>query len=190
MLKNAIKGGQLKIKQDILFFKNYLLGEGPFDKVNNVLTLRDIIRFYRYRNGYFVTLLRLADCLDFFRLGWIPRFFLNFFYGCDISSGCKIGPVYFPHPFGIVIGGKVRVKGPVVIFNDVTMGKSYPGKVQNMPSIGGRVIISCGSRLLGDIEIGSEVVIAANAVVTKSIADSKTYIARENIVEGTYFIGR
>jgi len=182
-----MKGGLLKIIEDILFFKNYLQGKGPFDNVSDSVGVRDVIRFYRYRNGYFLTLLRLSEFMENFRFGWFPRFFLNFLFSSDISPGCRLGASYFPHPFSIVIGGSVSIKGPVVIFNDINIGKTYPGVNQKMPVIGRNVIISCGSRILGDISVGSNVVIGANAVLSKSIGDSKTFIRSDKFFDGTYF---
>lgn len=182
--------GQGSLLSDILFFKNYLLGYGPFEYDSSFISIKDVIRFYRYRNGYFLTLLRLSSFLDKVFLGWIPRSFLNILFSSDISPGVKLGPCYFPHPFGIVIGGAVEVRGPVVIFNDVNLGKSYPGFEYGMPRVGANVLISCGSRLLGDISIGSNVVIGANSVVTKSLSDNVTYINKDKILRKVYFDDR
>lgn len=181
------KYGQGSLAADIRFFKNYLIGNGPFENVSSSITIKDVIRFYRYRNGYFLTLLRVSIFLDKIYLGWIFRSILNIFFASDISSGVKLGACYFPHPFGIVIGGDVEINGPVVIFNDVNLGKSYPGYEFGMPKVGGNVLISCGSRILGNISIGSNVVIGANSVVTKNLEDNVTYINKDKILGSVYF---
>jgi serine O-acetyltransferase len=177
----------LGIVKDILFFKNYLLGAGPFDAVSNSIVFRDVIRFYRYRNGYFLTLLRLSEYMDKLKLGWLPRSLLNFLFCSDIAAGARIGPSYFPHPFCIVIGGGVSIEGPAVIFNDINIGKSHPGINELMPTIGSNVILSCGSRILGDIFVGSNVVIAANSVLSKNLESDKTYLGVGKIIDSVYF---
>jgi serine O-acetyltransferase len=183
-----MRGGPLKLVDDILFFKNYLLGEGPFNCVSSSVNLRDVIRFYRYRNGYFLTLLRSSEQLDKYHLGWLPRIFLNILFSSDISSGVSIGPCYFPHPFGIVIGGDVSIKGPVVLFNDINLGKAHPGLDEKMPTLESNVIVSCGARILGDISVGSNVIISANAVLSKDLAGGSTFINSNKIIESVYFL--
>jgi len=174
--------------KDILFFTNYLKGLGPFDNFQYTLNLIDVLRFFKYANGWFILILRLSQLLDRFRLGFILRLSLNIFFSCDISKGIKIGPAYFPHPFGIVIGADVVINGPVVIFNDINIGKSHPGMPEKMAIIGSNVIISCGVRILGPISIGDNVVISANSVVTSSINNNTTYISNIKSKPGTYFL--
>jgi serine acetyltransferase len=74
-----------------------------------------------------------------------------------------------------------------VIFNDINIGKSHPGINELMPTIGSNVILSCGSRILGDIFVGSNVVIAANSVLSKNLESDKTYLGVGKIIDSVYF---
>lgn len=53
------------------------------------------------------------------------------------------------------------------VWQNVTIGKQWPGG--NKPVIGNNVFVCTGAVVLGDITIGNNVVIGANAVVTKSV---------------------
>lgn len=70
------------------------------------------------------------------------------------------------------------------VWQNVTIGKSRPGG--GLPEIGNDVMIFTGAVVLGEIKIGDNVVIGANAVVTKSVPNNCTVagnpamIIREN----------
>lgn len=55
------------------------------------------------------------------------------------------------------------------VWHGVTIGKSHSGKLEPRPIIGNNVKICCHATVLGGITIGDNVVIGANAVVTKSV---------------------
>ncbi len=56
------------------------------------------------------------------------------------------------------------------MWQNVTIGKQWPGGEK--PVIGNNVFICTGAVVLGNITIGDNVVIGANAVVTKSVPDN------------------
>ena len=71
--------------------------------------------------------------------------------------------------------------GGVIVNNDAKIGKNcdiYPGVVvgqtskNNVPVIGDNCFIGLGSKIIGNIRIGDNVLIAPNAVVTKDIPDN------------------
>ena len=76
-----------------------------------------------------------------------------------------------PHPVGIVIGEGVVIGKNVVIFQNVTLGRANT-YVNAYPSVGDNTIIYAGAVVLGDIKIGMNCIIGANAVVTKNIPDN------------------
>lgn len=45
----------------------------------------------------------------------------------------------------------------------------YWRKIPNVPKIGNNVYIAAGSRIIGNVTIGDDVVIGANSVVTKNV---------------------
>jgi serine O-acetyltransferase len=79
------------------------------------------------------------------------------------------GGLILPHPLGIVIGPGVEVGPRAWIFQHATLGGS-PGR-DGMPRVGPDARIWPGAVLAGPIEVGANVVIGANAVVTVDVPD-------------------
>ncbi|WP_268762147.1 DapH/DapD/GlmU-related protein, partial [Frankia casuarinae] len=52
----------------------------------------------------------------------------------------------------------------------MTIGKSGTGEKFGRPTIGDRVSIGTGARILGRLEVGDDALVGANAVVTRSLA--------------------
>jgi serine O-acetyltransferase len=91
-------------------------------------------------------------------------------YNIIIGDDSKIdGILRMPHPQCIVIGSGVKIGKNCVIYHDVTMGQNR-GKY---PQIGENVIIYPGAKVIGDVKIGDNVVIGANAVVTQNVGDNQ-----------------
>jgi serine O-acetyltransferase len=69
---------------------------------------------------------------------------------------------------GVVIGETAVVGDDVVIYHGVTLGgkSRTPGK--RHPTVGARVVLGAGAKLLGPITIGDDSVVGANAVVVRS----------------------
>lgn len=90
--------------------------------------------------------------------------------GADIPINARIGGgLLLPHPNGIVIHPDVVIGPNCLIFQQVTLGSRGTGGV---PVIGGHVDIGAGAKVLGNIRIGNDVVIGANAVVLCDVPDN------------------
>ena len=90
--------------------------------------------------------------------------------GVDIHPAATIGRrVFIDHATGVVIGATAEVGEDVVIFHGVTLGgvSMTPGK--RHPTVGNRVMIGAGAKVLGPITVGDGVKIGANAVVVKDV---------------------
>ena len=86
-----------------------------------------------------------------------------------VSDGAKIGyGLRFPHAFCIIIGGGVQLGEHCKLYNEVTLGQNSGG----YPTIGDNVIIYPGCRVVGNINVGNNVVIGANSVVCSDIPDN------------------
>jgi serine O-acetyltransferase len=57
----------------------------------------------------------------------------------------------------------------VTIYHGVTLGGTSLAKGKRHPTIGDRVVIGAGAKVLGAIEVGDDSRIGANAVVVKSV---------------------
>lgn len=91
------------------------------------------------------------------------------FTACDISSNARLeGGIIIVHAIGIVIGPKVIIKSGTRILHQVTIG----GKFGEMPVIDNNANIYVGAKILGNITIGKNASIGANAVVLNSVPDN------------------
>ena len=91
--------------------------------------------------------------------------------GVEIHPGARIGRRFFiDHGMGVVIGATAVVGDDVMLYHGVTLGgRSLQRGVKRHPTVGNRVTIGTGARILGDIEIGDDVQIGANSVVVKDV---------------------
>ncbi|WP_418510452.1 serine O-acetyltransferase [Corallibacter sp.] len=76
-----------------------------------------------------------------------------------------------PHPFGIVIGYKVKIGKECKIYHNVTIGTKETQDFKNgrYPKIGNKVIIYPNSVVIGNIKIGDNVIIGAGSIVLNDI---------------------
>jgi serine acetyltransferase len=93
---------------------------------------------------------------------------LRHWYGCTISPSAFLhGGLILPHPQGIVIGAGVIVGPRAWIFQNVTIGGA-PGKI-GLPQIGTDIRLYTGAVIAGPIQLGDNVMVGANAVVTRDV---------------------
>ncbi len=89
--------------------------------------------------------------------------------GIEIHPAAQIGRRFvIDHGMGVVIGETAVVGDDVMMYHGVTLGGVSTKRVKRHPTIGDRVMIGAGAKLLGPVEIGADSRIGANAVVTKS----------------------
>ena len=101
----------------------------------------------------------------------------RFWTQIEIHPGAQIGTgVFIDHGSGVVIGETAVVGNDVTIYQGVTLGGTALEPVKRHPTIGDRVIIGSGAKVLGNITIGSDTRIGANAVVTKSVKDHSVVV--------------
>ena len=91
---------------------------------------------------------------------------INLKYNCTISPNSILGEnVVIVHHFGVLIGDKVVIGNNCRIYQQVTFGQNR----NNFPTIGNNVIVYAGAKIIGDVHIGDNAIIGANAVVTKDV---------------------
>jgi serine O-acetyltransferase len=124
---------------------------------------------YRFGHARFVIGSRLA------RAPWtlvymVLHKLVEIFCGITIASRAHIGRrLSIEHHGCIVIHGASVIGDDCLIRQGVTLGNAGPGDFQCAPRIGNRVHIGAGAKVLGDITVGDDVVIGANAVVVHDI---------------------
>lgn len=134
---------------------------------------------------------RLAHKLYRFNIPVIPRLIshLNrFLTGIEIHPGAKIGKgVLIVHGMGVVIGETSIVGDYSVIREGVTLGGTGKNTFKRHPTLGKRVIVEAGAKVLGDISIGDNVRIAASAVVLKDVPSNSIVIGIPGrVIRGEY----
>jgi serine O-acetyltransferase len=89
----------------------------------------------------------------------------------EISEYADIGAgMFIAHLGNIVIVHHSRIGSHASMHQGVTIGGV--GKEEDLPIIGDRVYFGAGSKILGAVKIGNDVVIGANAVVTRDVPDN------------------
>jgi len=76
---------------------------------------------------------------------------------------------FIDHGIGVVIGETAEVGDDVMLYHGVTLGGRSLQHVKRHPTVGNRVTIGAGARVLGPVRIGDDVQIGANSVVVKDV---------------------
>ena len=69
-----------------------------------------------------------------------------------------------------MVHSQSKIGERVIIGQNTTIGRSL--NPDDFPSIGNDVYISAGARIIGNIHVGNNIIIGANAVVNKNIKDN------------------
>jgi len=105
----------------------------------------------------------------------LPRLISNIvrlLTGIEIHPGAKIGAGFFiDHGMGVVIGETAEIGEDCLLYQGVTLGGTGKEKGKRHPTLGRRVVVGAGAKVLGAIRIGDYAKIGANAVVLKSVSD-------------------
>ena len=100
----------------------------------------------------------------------LVAYFSRSFTGVEIHPGARIGRRFFiDHGMGVVIGETSEVGDDVMLYHGVTLGGRSLDKVKRHPTLGDRVTVGTGARILGAVVIGADSQVGANAVVVKDV---------------------
>jgi serine O-acetyltransferase len=70
---------------------------------------------------------------------------------------------------GVVIGETAEIGDDVTLYHGVTLGGVSLEKGKRHPTLGDRVVVGAGAKILGAIEVGKGSRVGANAVVVKPV---------------------
>ena len=97
--------------------------------------------------------------------------------GIEIHPGAQIGKgLFIDHGMGVVIGETTIIGDNCLLYQGVTLGGTGKDKGKRHPTLGDNVMVGAGAKVLGPINIGNNVKVAANAVVLKDIPDNCTAV--------------
>ena len=166
---STIKRGISKVKEDIkVIYENDPAAKNFLEVILCYPGLHALVAY------------RFAHRLYKWHIPLIPRmisYFTRIITGIEIHPAARIGRRFFiDHGEGVVIGETTIVGDDVLIFHGVTLGGTGKETKKRHPTIGNRVLIGAGAKVLGNIMIGDDAKIGANAVVLKSVPSSATVV--------------
>ncbi|MBR4861182.1 MAG: serine O-acetyltransferase [Firmicutes bacterium] len=101
----------------------------------------------------------------------------RFFTGIEIHPGAVIGRrCFIDHGMGVIIGETAEVGDDVTIYQGVTLGGTGKDTGKRHPTIGNRVIIASGAKVLGPFTVGDDVKIGSGSVVLKEVPSGCTVV--------------
>ena len=107
---------------------------------------------------------------------WVSQL-VRGFTGIEIHPGATIGPgLFIDHGMGVVIGETAEVGRDVTLYHCVTLGGTRLNKGKRHPTLGDRVVVGAGAKVLGAITIGADSRIGANAVVVKPVPSNSVVV--------------
>lgn len=133
-----------------------------------------------YPGIHAVALQRFAHTL--WKRGWryLPRFIsyiARWWTNIDIHPGAKIGRRFFiDHGACVVIGETAEIGDDVTLYHGVTLGGVSWNKGKRHPTLGDRVVVGAGAKILGPIELANDVRVGANSVVVRNVSSGKTVV--------------
>ena len=133
-----------------------------------------------YSGLHVIVFHRVAHALDRVKIPVLPRLLMTIargITGVEIHPAATIGPgLFIDHGMGVVIGETSVIGRDVTLFQGVTLGGTGKERGKRHPTIGDRVVIGTGAKVLGNIHIGNDVMIGANAVVLRDVPDHSTVV--------------
>jgi len=101
----------------------------------------------------------------------------RFFTGIEIHPGARIGKRFFiDHGLGVVVGETSVIGDDVLLYQGSTLGGTGIVQGKRHPTLGNNVVVGAGAKVLGNIVIGDNSYIGANAVVIKDVPANSTVV--------------
>lgn len=104
-------------------------------------------------------------------------------YGLELATA-KIGAgLVLQHPFNITINPAAVIGEDCTLFKGALIGSVRSGNRGGVPQIGDRVTICANAVVVGNIKIGNDVLIAANAFVNFDVPDNSLVLGNPGIIK-------
>ncbi len=136
-----------------------------------------------FRIGQWVRRLRFRPLRLPLMAGYILSYKLcELVTGIRISADSEIAPGLVIHNFGgIIVHG--RIGRNCFINQGSQMISRGDGKASGWPTLGDNVYVGSGAKLVGNINIGNNVLIGANTVVRRDVPDDSIVVPPEPVVK-------
>lgn len=125
---------------------------------------------------------RIAHTLWKAHLRILARFIsqlARFITGIEIHPGAVIGKrLFIDHGHGVVIGETTVIGNDCTLYQGVTLGGVGTGPVllKRHPTLEDRVMVSAGAKVIGNITIGNDSIVGAQAVVLRNVPPHCTVV--------------
>lgn len=150
----------------------YLLASNPGSTQHHIWNYVKKLRFceYNYYNSIIVKPLSLKTLYN--SLLYVVRIYslrkLSYKLGIQIPPGCFGKGLQIYHYGSIIVNQSAKIGENATIYPGVVIGEKGGG----CPTIGDNCFIGAGSKILGGVLIGNNVIIAPNAVVVHDVPDN------------------
>lgn len=166
---SALNRGIEKLKEDI----NVIYENDP--AANNIFEV-----IFCYPGLHALIMYRLAHRFYKWNIPFIPRLISHctrIVTGIEIHPAAQIGRrLFIDHGIGIVIGATTIIGDDCLLYQGVTLGGTGKDKGKRHPTVGNRVIVGAGAKVLGNIKIGDNVRIGAGSVVIQDVPEHSTVV--------------
>jgi serine O-acetyltransferase len=123
---------------------------------------------------------RVSHALHEARVPLVPGMLANvmkMITGVEIHPAARIGRgLFIDHGSGVVIGETAEVGDHVTMYQGVTLGGTGFARGKRHPTVGDRVMIGSGAKLLGPVVVGARSKIGANSVVIHDVPADATVV--------------
>ena len=137
-----------------------------------------IVTIYRLGNFiYYSALPKIFKKIMLIFLNIIRKILVVLLFKVEIPFSCKIGKgLKLMHPNGIILHKNVTIGKYCTIYHQVTIGSNDKGDVNRVANIGDYVYIGSGAKVIGNVIIGDNCKIGANAVVINDIPENSVAV--------------
>lgn len=133
-----------------------------------------------YPGVHAVALHRVSHRLWTWRLRLLARMLSHLarlLTGIEIHPAARIGRrLVIDHGDGVVIGETAEIGDDVLMYHQVTLGGTSLAGGKRHPTIGDKVILGAGAKILGPIVVGEGARVGANAVVLSDVPPGQTVV--------------
>lgn len=113
----------------------------------------------------------------------IPLYRMSRKYGLEISADARIGEgLYLGHPYNITVAGGTVIGKNVNLHKGCTIGRENRGKRTGVPVIGDRVYVGINAVIVGNVSVGSDVLIAPNSFVNFDVPDHTVVVGNPGVI--------
>ncbi|MBI3832653.1 MAG: indole-3-glycerol phosphate synthase TrpC [Planctomycetes bacterium] len=166
-----------------VLFRPRTLGEiySDLDAIKKDPAVESVVAALWYPGFWALTLHRLA-AHPLYSIGLktparLVNFGARFLTGADIHPGAQFGRgIFIDHANGVVIGETAIVGDNVTMLHQVTLGGTGKEHGKRHPTVEEGVLLSAGSKILGNIVVGKNSKIGAGSVVVKTVPPESTVV--------------